>query len=138
MFLGKRRERRPVMGEQRLVGRDHMLAGTECCLHRLLGDALLAADQLDEDVDLGIAGELDRIGDEAKAGNVDVAILVPIERGDGHDLDRPPNALAKVGAALGKEPQDPASDRAEPGEPEFQRLRHVRIRASSSPSTQVE
>ena len=138
MLLGKRRERRPVMGEQRLVGGDHMLPGTEGGLDRVLGDALLAADQLDEGVDLGIAGELNRIGDEAKTGNVDIAVLVPIERGDGHDLDRPPDALAKVGAALGKEPQDPASDRAEPGEPEFQRLSHLRIRASSSPSTQVE
>src|SRR5262249_60916523 len=109
MFLGERRERGPVMGEQRLVGGDHMLVGTQCRLHRLLGDALLAADQLDEGVDLWIAGERNRIGDEAKAGSVYVAVLVPIERRNGHDLDRPPDAFAKIGAALGEEPQDPAS-----------------------------
>ena len=54
MFLGKSGKTRAVMGKQRLIGGDDMLAGFECCLDGLLGDALLAADQLDEDVDLRI------------------------------------------------------------------------------------
>ena len=133
MLLGERGERGPVMGEQRLVGGDHMLAGAERRLDRVLGGALLAADQLDENVDVGIAGELDRVGDEAEAGDVGVAVLAPVARRHGHDLDRPADALGKGWATLGEKSQDPASDRAETGEPEFQRLSHWRIRASSSP-----
>ena len=127
------------MGEQRLVGGDDVLAGAERRLDRLLGDALLAADQLDEDVDPGSRGERDRIGDEAEAGDVDVAVLAAdcAPRRPTISIGRPMRS-ARSAPALGKEPQDPAADRAEPGEPEFQRLRHVRIRASSSPSTQVE
>jgi hypothetical protein len=41
-------------GQQRLVGRDHVLAVGDGLQHQFLGDAV-AADQLDDDVDLGIA-----------------------------------------------------------------------------------
>ena len=90
----------------------------------VLGDALLAADQLDEDVDPGIAGELYRVGDEAEAGDVGAAVLAPVARGHGHDLDRPADGFGEGWAALGEKSQDPASDCAETGEPEFQRLGH--------------
>jgi hypothetical protein len=124
MLLGERGERRPVMGEQRLVGGDHMLAGAECGLDRVLRGALLAADQLDEDVDLGIAGKLHWIGNETEAGNVGAAVLAPVARRHGHDLDGPADAFTKSGASLGEKSQDTASDRTETGEPEFQRLGH--------------
>ena len=55
----------------------------------------VAADQLDEGVDLRITGKLDRIGDEAKAGDVGVAVLVPVERRDCDDLDGPADALGE-------------------------------------------
>ena len=94
-------------------------ASTDC-----LGDALLAADQLDEDVDPGIAGELYRVGDEAEAGDVGAAVLAPVARRHGHDLDRPAGGFGEGRASLGEKSQDPASDCAETGEPEFQRLGH--------------
>ena len=48
MLLGERGERSPVMGEQRLVGRNHMLASTERGLDCVLCRPLLSADQLDK------------------------------------------------------------------------------------------
>ena len=51
VFLGKPRELSAVLGEQRLVGRHHMLARAQRRLDGGLGRTILAADQLDEDVD---------------------------------------------------------------------------------------
>jgi hypothetical protein len=42
-----------VHGQQRLVGGDHVLAGGNRFEHQRLGNAV-AADQLDDDVDLGV------------------------------------------------------------------------------------
>ncbi len=50
-----------MLGDQGLVGRDHRLAQAERRLDRLARRALRAADQLDEEVDVGRAGQLDRI-----------------------------------------------------------------------------
>src|SRR6185503_1222639 len=63
----------------RLVGGDHVLAGGDGFHHQLAGDAV-AADQLDDDVDVGIgddlAGVLDDLGGAAddgfRAGGVEV------------------------------------------------------------------
>ena len=84
-----------MMGKQRLVGGDHILPGAKRGLDRLLGDTTLAADQLDEDVDPGIAGELYRVGDEAEAGEVGAAVLAPVARRHGHDLDRPADGFGE-------------------------------------------
>jgi hypothetical protein len=119
MLLGECCERWSMMGEQRLVGGDHMLAGAERGLDRVLGNALLAADQLDENVDLRIAGELDGVGHEAEAGDIDAPVLAPVARGYGCDLDRPAESLGKGITALGEKSQEAASDCAETGEPEF-------------------
>ena len=51
LLLGQPRQRRAVVGEQRLVGGDHMLAGLHRGLDRGLGRIALAAHQFDEDVD---------------------------------------------------------------------------------------
>ena len=64
-----------MMGKQRLVGGDDVLAGVERGLDGLLGDAVVAADQLDEDVDRRILRQRDRIVDQANAGNIDAAAL---------------------------------------------------------------
>ena len=54
----------------------------------------------------------------------DAAVLAPVARRHGHDLDRPADGFGEGWAALGEKSQDPASDCAETGEPEFQRLGH--------------
>ena len=57
VLLGEPRELHAVLGEQRLVGGDDVLAGRSAASTACLGDAVLAADQLDEDVDAGVGGE---------------------------------------------------------------------------------
>ena len=53
VLLGDLGERDAVLGQQRLVGGDDMLAGFERGLDRRARRAFLAADQLDEHVDVG-------------------------------------------------------------------------------------
>src|SRR5262245_66242366 len=101
------------MGEQRLVGGDDMLAGSERRLDGLLGDALLTADQLDEHIDGGIGGKRHRVLDEAEARQVGVALLVTVSRRDGHDLDGTARARGEVALARRQEPQQAAADRSE-------------------------
>jgi hypothetical protein len=48
-----------VHGQQRLVGGDHVLAGGNGLQHQRLGDAV-AADQLDDDVDVGVGDDTAR------------------------------------------------------------------------------
>src|SRR6516165_5106899 len=124
LLLGKRRERWSMMDKHRVIGGDHVFAGAERGLDRLLGGTLLAANQLDKGVDLWIAGELDRIGDETETGDVGIAVLAPVTRRHSDDFDGPARAFSEGASPLGEQSQDPASDRAKTGEPEFQRLSH--------------
>ncbi len=136
VLLGKRGKRCAMMGEQGLVGGDDVLAGAERGFDRILRDATVAADQLDKNIDRGILRERHGVIDKAEARNVGVAFLAAVERRHGHDLDRPADARGNRRSVRREEPQQPAAHRAEPGDPKFQRLRHWKIRASSSPSTQ--
>ena len=55
-FSARRASADAVLGQQRLVGGDDMLAGAERRLDSGLGRPVVAADQLDEHVDAGVAG----------------------------------------------------------------------------------
>src|SRR6185369_4396242 len=79
---------RAVMGEQRLVRRDDMLALGDGRLDQCLGRPLGAADQLDDDIDLGVTGEIEAVLDPVETGEIDATILAAITRRDGRDLDR--------------------------------------------------
>ncbi len=100
------------MGEQRLVGGDDMLAVGDRFELQVLGDRG-AADQLDDDVDLGRAHHLEGIAVDA----CPVADLAPRELigalGDLGDLDRPAGApLDLVRVAIQDFPGT-AADRAD-------------------------
>ncbi|MDT4827358.1 hypothetical protein FQZ97_607030 [compost metagenome] len=82
-----------VHGEQRLVGRDHVLAGRDGLEHQLLGDAV-AADELDDDVDVGVGDDFARIGDHLHAFAGHFAGTGGVEVGHHGDLD------AAAGAAF--------------------------------------
>ena len=82
------RQRRAVMGEQRLVGGHHMLAGGKCGLQQLPRDALGAADQLDHHVDLRQLCQRQGIVMPGIASEIDAAVALAIARRDGADLDR--------------------------------------------------
>ena len=55
-----------VHGEQRLVGRDHMLARGDGFEHQFARD-VVAADQFDDDVDRRVRDDFARIGDDLRA-----------------------------------------------------------------------
>ena len=90
VLLGERGELDAVLGEQRLVGGDHRLAGRERRLDRGLGRIAGAADQFDEHVDVGRARQRDRIGEPFHRSEIDAAILGARARADRDDLDGAP------------------------------------------------
>ena len=72
-----------------------MLAGVDGFEHQRAGDAV-AADQLDDDVDLGIGDDLARIGDDAGAVADDLAGALDVQVRHHRDLD----AAARTAADL--------------------------------------
>ena len=100
LAFGERGELLTVAREQRLVGGDHRLAGSERGLHRALGRIAGAADQLDEHVDRRIARQRHRIGEPAKFLQIDVALLAARARADRNDLDGAAAARHKLVAAV--------------------------------------
>ena len=84
--LGGKGKGLAVMGEQRLVGGDHILAGGDGGFGRGKGRAVVAAHHLDEDIDVVAAGEGDGVGLPGIGGKVGVAVLFRIPGRDGGDL----------------------------------------------------
>src|SRR2546430_10847030 len=113
-----------VGGEQRLVGGDDMLAVADRLEHQLSRDAV-AADQLDDDVDLRVAYQLERIADDF--GLFPGNLLGPVKGfvGDLRDLDRATGAaLDLVGVAAEHVPRA-APDRADAQQPYINWLHFV-------------
>ena len=78
LLLGQLGELEAVLGEQRLVGGDDVLAGVQRRFDGSLGDAVLAADQLDEHLDRRIACERHGIVEPFDALEIDAAALVRV------------------------------------------------------------
>jgi len=93
LFLGPRGECSSVMRHQRLVGGDDVLTMVERGIDHAPGDALGAADQLDDDVDLGIGCHRRRILVPAHHGQLDTAIVPAIAGGYCSDNNPAPGAL---------------------------------------------
>ena len=70
-----------------------MLAGIDRCQHQGARDAV-AADQLDDDVDVAVGDDLARVADHRHPGADDAAGAIHIEVGDHGDLDATPGAAA--------------------------------------------
>src|SRR5690606_23435565 len=75
-LLGALEDLVAVHGDQRLVGGDHVLAALDGGEHEIVGGALDAADQLDDDIYLGVVEKLARVGREAH----------PLQRAAAHAL----------------------------------------------------
>jgi hypothetical protein len=118
LSLGLPRQRDAMGGKERLVGGDDVLAGIDRRLDRSRGRPLRAADQLDEDVRAGIAGQPDRIVEPGGARDVDAAIACAIPRRDAGDGDRPAGADRKIIAMAVDQAHQRRSDRTEPGDAE--------------------
>src|SRR5262249_60070921 len=99
VLLGECGEARPVMGKQGLVGGDHVLPRGERRLDRVPCDALLSADQLDEDVDPGLLGESNGIVDETQPRNVPIPLFLSVPSPGGGGLNPRPPAPAQAARA---------------------------------------
>ena len=122
--LGPRREPRAVMRHQRLVGGDDVLAVIERGIDDLAGDPVGAADQFDDDVDLGIGGHRRRILVPAHRRQIDAAVAAAVARRHRGDDDR---AAAAFGQELGlvlQQFEDAGPDRAETGDGNLQGRLH--------------
>ncbi len=75
--LGQPRQLGTVMGQHGLVGGDDRLALGKSPPRQLERHAVGAADQLDDDVDLGVLGERARVVVPAHSVEVDAAALAP-------------------------------------------------------------
>ena len=102
-------------GDQRLVGGDDRLARGQRRLHRRLGRSLRAADQLDEQVDVRIGGQGDRVVEPAIAGRGRSRGWTRLERAQTAGDYRAPAGGREV-RPLGQELDQAAADRAQAGD----------------------
>ena len=125
--LGELGEMKPVLGDQRLVGRDDGLAVAERRLDRGIGHAIRAADQFDKDIDVGRARQRHGIAEPGKAGEIDVARLVAALRRDRGDSDMAPRSRRQSGGLTVEKLDERGADGAKAGDAETQGRRHPKI-----------
>jgi hypothetical protein len=101
-----------VHRQQRLVGRDHMLAGGNGFHHQGLGDAV-AADQLDDDVDVGVGNDGAAVGHHLHVGADDAAGALGVQVGHHGDLDAAAGAAADLCLVAGQHLEGAAADGAD-------------------------
>ncbi len=124
MLLGERGELAAVLGEQRLVGGDHRFAGLKRRSDRAVRRIAGAADQFDEHVDIGRAGERRRIGKPFHIFQIDAAVFAARARADRDDLDAA-SATRGERLLLARDLGDQGgADRAQSGDAHFERLDH--------------
>src|SRR5215472_11311348 len=124
LFLRPYGELRPLVGHQRLVGCDHVLAVNDRGFDDLAGDPVSAADQLDDDIDLGIGGHRHRVLVPAHRRQISATITAAVTRRY-RDDDEP--AAGTLGQQLGlaiEQLQDAGADCAETSDSELQRRFH--------------
>ena len=124
LLLGELGELDAVLGEQRLVGGDDVLAGVERRLDRLLGDAVRAADQLDEHVDARDRAPAPPDRRTSDAARVDAAVLALGARRDADDLQRTAGTLGQALLVQVRAAQAARADGAEAGDAQGKRLLH--------------
>ena len=110
-----------MVGEQRLVGGDDVLALGDGFFHQRLRRAFGTADHLGHHIDVGQIGQRQRIIDPMQFLEVGAAILVAVARGDRHHLDRARTMQAQDLGILGQQLDDARADRAEAGDADLQR-----------------
>ena len=103
-------DRRPVLGQECLVGRDHVLARGQRRQHELQR-RLRPSHRLDDDVDLGIVDQSRRIGGQSDAVKPDVSRLFQVAHGRPCPADPPARAAGDPVGVIGQQPRDPGSDR---------------------------
>ena len=125
--LGEPGEMKPVLGDQRLVGGDDGFAVAERRLDRSIGHAIRAADQFDEDIDVGRARQSHGIAEPVKAGEIEVARLVAALRRDRGDSDLTPRSRRQSGGLTVEKLDERGADSAKTGDAKAQGRRHPKI-----------
>ena len=116
-------ELEPVLGEHRLVGGDDRQPAPKRGLDRLEGHSVRPADQFDEHVDVGFAGELRRVALEARPAELGLPVAAAA-RAIALKRERPPRPLGDRVALPPQKPRQAAPDYAETGDAQPQRLCH--------------
>src|SRR6516225_1888529 len=124
LFLGLGGEGGSVMRHQRLVGGDDVLAMVECGIDHLPGDAVGAADQLDDDVDLGIGCHRRRIFVPAHRRQIDPAIAAPIAGGNRDDDEPASSPLSQEVSLPVEQLRGAGADRPQARDGDLQRRFH--------------
>ena len=124
LLLGELGEFDAVLGEQCLVGGDDVLAGIERRFDRILGDAVGAADQLDERFDFWIARQRHGIVEPGDAARVDAAAFTLRARRDADDLQRTAGALRQALLVKVEQLKQTRADGAKAGDAQGKRLLH--------------
>ena len=122
--LGERGKLLPVRGKERLVGRDHRLAGGERGLNRKLSRTRRSADHLDQYVDCRVARQRHGIADPTKFPGIESSFLVARACADRDDLDAAPAARQQFIVSVFQKLHDSAADSAKSGKTDFQRQSH--------------
>jgi hypothetical protein len=113
-----------ALGEQRLVGGDHVLAGQDGGAHHLVG-ALDAAHDLDDDLDLGVVHELHRVRGELLPRHQLAAHGGDVAHGDAAHVERHAEAALDGRGVLFQQLEEPRPHNATTHEPDTDRLGHL-------------
>ncbi len=112
-----------MAGEQSLVAGHDVLAGIQRGFDNRPRDTLLAADEFDHDVGVGL-GQINSVGRPGEPGHVAGANLVPVACRHGDNFDFASRALRKFAAVQVECLDNVTADRAQTGDRYAQRWGH--------------
>ncbi len=112
------------MGEERLVRGDDMLAVLQRRRDELPRHALAAADRARPRHPHRPRRQRRRVGLPAHAAEIKAAVASPVARGDGDQRELAPGAPLQQLGILPQQPHRAGTDRAEPGNRDFERRLH--------------
>ena len=116
-LLRRRHDLLAVHGEQSLVRRHDVLAATDRLEHEA-PRRLVAADELQHDVDVGIGQQAAGIPRQPDAAGRNATLRVEIEVGDGRHDDRPSRAPCDLRPMRAQQLHHPGADRAKADQPD--------------------
>ena len=113
----------PRISQERLVRGDNVLARRECFQDEFFCGCG-AADELDNDVDAGVAEDIGGVRGEEFAGNRGIAVLVEVADEDASQRERSARSRPETLAPIQQQVGDPAPDRSTPRDGNPRRFAH--------------
>ena len=113
-----------VMGQQRLVGRDHMAAPGHGRFTDLAGDAIGTADKLHHHVGVGFRHHFQGVVETGDVVQRHATVAPRIKIGHRHHTQGKPRALHQQSGLLVEQLQRPGAHRAKTGNGDIQRVTH--------------